>query len=169
MNLRAPNLHFAPARPLTGRRVLAMLIAFFGVVMVVNFAMVKAAISTFGGVDTPSSYEAGRMYKTEEARAAAQASRDWQVSEHLSPSGDSQVLSVGIRDERGAPVTGVDLQAILAHPIDERRDVEIALAEAGPGDFRGRAVVSPGVWQLDLIVSRHGEQLFRSRNRIIVP
>jgi nitrogen fixation protein FixH len=169
MNLRLPSIRFAPAKELTGRKVLLMLVAFFGVVMVVNFAMVKAAISTFGGVDTPSSYEAGRTFKTEEARAAAQNARDWQVDEHLSQSGASQVLTVNINDDRGTPVTGVDVAATLAHPIDERRDVAVALAETGPGAWRGSGVVSPGVWQLDIIVSHDGEQLFRSRNRVIVP
>ncbi len=169
MSLRLPTIRFAPANKLTGRRVLAMLVAFFGFVMVVNFAMMEAAISTFGGVDTKSSYEAGRVFETEVARAAAQQERQWNVVEHVTPSGDEQVLSLELRDADGSPVTGVDVQAKFAHPVDERRDVVVALSETGPGTFHGKGLVSPGVWQLDLIVSRSGEQLFRSQNRIIVP
>ena len=66
-------------RPITGRMVLAALVAFFGFVMLVNIVMVRAAITTFGGVDTPSSYQAGLAFKAEEAEAAAQAARNWTV------------------------------------------------------------------------------------------
>ena len=54
MNLKLPTIA-APRgqKPLTGRSVLFMLIAFFGLVIAVNIVMVRAAISTFGGVDTP--------------------------------------------------------------------------------------------------------------------
>ncbi len=169
MNLRLPAIRFAPAKELTGRRVLAMLIAFFGFIMVVNFFMMQAAISTFGGVDTKSSYEAGRMFEGEVAKAAAQNARDWQVTAQLTPSGTEQVLSVDLTDAKGAPVTGVAVEATLAHPVDERNDVTVALAETDAGVFRGQAVVPAGVWELQLLVVNDGQQLFRSKNRIIVP
>jgi nitrogen fixation protein FixH len=169
MKLSVPTIRFAPAKQLTGRRVLAMLIAFFGVIMLVNFFMMKAAISTFGGVDTKSSYEAGRMFESEVAKAEAQAARDWQVSAHLTPNGAEQVLTVDLGDAKGAPVTGVDVTATLAHPVDERNDVAIALAEVDAGTYRGRAIVPAGVWELNLLVVRGDQQLFRSKNRVIVP
>lgn len=169
MNFRLPTIRFRQPGELTGRRVLAMLVAFFGVVMLVNLAMVKAAISTFGGVDTRSSYEAGLAFKAEEARAKAQRTRDWRVSEHLSASGPSQVLTVDIRDDAGKPVAGMEVAARLAHPVDERRDVTVALSETIPGTYRATAEIPSGVWRLDLAVMRAGEQLFRSQNRVIVP
>jgi nitrogen fixation protein FixH len=169
MNLHLPTIRFAPARELTGRKVLAMLLVFFGLVMVVNVVMVKAAISTFGGVDTRSSYEAGRQFEGEVAKVAAQNARDWRVDESLAPSGDAQVLSVDLHDAKGAPVTGVAVEAKLAHPVDERNDVTVALAEIDAGTFRGRAVVPAGVWEIELLVVRGDEQLFRSKNRVIVP
>lgn len=169
MNLHLPTIRFVPAKELTGRHVLLMLIAFFGFVMLVNFFMMKAAISTFGGVDTKSSYEAGRLFEGEVAKAVAQSARDWQVTETLTPSGNLQMVAIDLKDAKGAPVTGVDVKATLAHPVDERNDVTVALAETGPGAYRGQAVVPAGVWELNLLVIRGDEQLFRSKNRIIVP
>ena len=169
MNLHIPTVRFAPAKELTGRKVLAMLVAFFGVVMVVNFFMMKAAISTFGGVDTKSSYEAGRMFESEVAKAEAQAARDWQVDAHLAPAGQKQELTVTLRDAKGAAVTGVTVQATLAHPVDERKDVAFALAESSPGIYRGQALVPGGVWELNLLVVHATQQLFQSKNRVIVP
>ena len=169
MSLRLPTIRFAPAGQLTGRRVLAMLVAFFGVVMVVNFFMMQAAISTFGGVDTKSSYEAGRLFEGEVAKAAAQSARDWRVDAHLAASGNERVLSVDLSDAKGAPVTGVDVEATLAHPVDERKDVTVVLAETDAGVYRGQAIVPAGVWELNLLVVNGGQQLFRSKNRVIVP
>ena len=54
---------------LTGRTVLVWFVAFFGVVFAVNAILVKAATSTFGGVETTSSYKAGQMFEREVARA----------------------------------------------------------------------------------------------------
>ena len=47
---------------LTGKHVLLCLLGFFGVVFAVNAVLVKAATSTFGGVETSSSYKAGLMF-----------------------------------------------------------------------------------------------------------
>ncbi|HZP21748.1 MAG TPA: FixH family protein [Bauldia sp.] len=169
MSFRLPRLALAPARQLTGRNVLALLVAFFGVVIVINVFMMSAAIRTFGGVDVPSSYEAGRAFEKEVAKAAAQAGRDWRVDEDLSAAGGDRVLTVRILDAGGTPITGVQVRAKLAHPVDERQDVELAMSEEESGVYRGRGLVAAGVWQLELQVDRSGEQVFRSRNRILVP
>jgi nitrogen fixation protein FixH len=171
MTGRPPSIRSRAAageRELTGRHVLIMLIAFFGLVTLVNIAMIGAAISTFGGVDIPSSYEAGLQFKSEEARAAAQDARHWTVTAHVSPSGEEQVLTVDVRDAVGSAVGGIAVNARLVHAIDQRRDVPIALSETGPGAFRGFAAAPAGLWRLDLAVERDGEQLFRSENRVVI-
>ena len=62
-----------PPRELTGRAVLFWLVGFFALVFGVNAVMVKAATSTFGGVETTSSYKAGLKFKDEIAAAERQA------------------------------------------------------------------------------------------------
>ena len=68
------------SRELTGRHVLVGLLVFFGVVFAVNGVLVRAAISTFGGVETASSYKAGLRYEHEVAVAERQDALHWQVS-----------------------------------------------------------------------------------------
>ena len=70
-------------REVTGGVVLLWLVAFFGVVFVVNGIMVKAATSTFGGVETSSSYKAGQMFEQEVAKAERQDERRWQIGGRL--------------------------------------------------------------------------------------
>lgn len=168
MTLRLPHLVPSSPRPLTGRAVLAMLVAFFAVVMVVNVFMMRAAISTFGGVDTPSSYQAGLVFKADEAAARAQAARDWNVTAHLSAIAGGDAIVIDVHDGDGRPVIGADLSVRLVHPIDERQDVDVAMQEIGGGAYRGAAPVELGRRILDIVVARNGETLFRSHNRIVI-
>lgn len=170
MNLKLPTVRMAASdRPLTGRAVLLMLVAFFGLVIAVNVVMVRAAISTFGGVDTPSSYQAGLVFKAEEAAASAQNARGWRVTARLNPSPEAIVATMDIHDAAGLPVAGADVVARLAHPIDERRDVALAVNEIGAGEYRGKGAVASGQWILDIEITKGGERLFRSRNRVVIP
>src|SRR3974390_3498183 len=103
-------------REITGRHVLFSLLAFFGVVFAVNAVMVKAATSTFGGVETTSSYKAGLMFEQEVARAERQDDLHWQIDGKLArnKSGEA-VLDIFARDAKGVPLAGITAQARLAH------------------------------------------------------
>ena len=59
-------------RPLTGRMVLAMLLAFFGVVIGVNIVMVRLASSTFSGIGDKNAYLAGISHNRTLAAARVQ-------------------------------------------------------------------------------------------------
>ena len=50
-------------RELTGRHVLLWIVGFFAVIFAVNGILVRAATSTFGGLETQSSYKAGLMFE----------------------------------------------------------------------------------------------------------
>jgi len=56
MATRATSLDGTGGRPLTGRTVLLCFIGFFGVVFTANFFLVRAAVTSFGGVETESSH-----------------------------------------------------------------------------------------------------------------
>ncbi len=156
-------------RELTGRAVLLWLLAFFGVVFAVNGIMVKAATSTFGGLETQSSYKAGLMFEQEAARARAQDEQHWQVSGHVSRDrvGDA-VLDVEVRDANGKAVSGIIAEARLAHPADERLDHDIDLHWIGGGAFHGIVQAQAGRWDLIVDLLRGGERVFRSRSQVVL-
>src|SRR5271169_6324848 len=66
-------------REVTGWTVLGLMVAFFAVVIGVNAFMAHKALSTFGGVETDSSYRAGQTFERDVAMAQAQDARHWQI------------------------------------------------------------------------------------------
>ena len=154
-------------RELTGKHVLLCLIGFFGVVFAVNAVLVKAATSTFGGVETSSYYKAGLMFEQEIARAEQQDELRWQVDGKIArdKAGDA-VLDISARDAKGTPLTGITAQARLAHPADERLDRVIVLDRTNAGLFHGESQAQPGQWELIVDLYRGEARVFRSRSRV---
>jgi nitrogen fixation protein FixH len=150
----------------TGRMVLIGFVAFFGVVAGVNAIMIHAAISTFGGVETDSSYRAGLAFAREMATVEAQDARHWSVTAKAALEGGATVVEVTARDAAGRPVPNLVATATLVHPTDRRADHAVALVGASAGLFRGETAAAAGQWDLVIELSRDGERLFRSKNRV---
>ena len=163
----AANDNRAP-RPLTGRTVLICLIGFFAVVFIANGIMISAAVSTFGGVETASSYQAGLAFAREAAAAHAQGELHWQVTAHVRPSPGATLVDIEARDAAGRPLAGLTATAHLAHPNDRRSDQAVSLSEGAAGQFRGTASPVVGQWDVVIELARDGERLFRSRNRVVL-
>jgi len=163
----APHAKQKQARILTGRHVLLWLVAFFGIVFAVNGVLVRAAISTFGGVETLSSYRAGLQFEQEVGLVQRQDALHWQVTGKLArDSAGVAVLDVTARDAQGAPLSGLTADARLAHPADDRLDRVIAVRSVAGGVFRGAAQAQPGQWELIVDLYRGDQRVFRSRSRV---
>ena len=120
-------------RELTGKHVLFCLLGFFGVVFAVNAVLVKAATSTFGGVETvellqgrPDVRAGRRQARSSRTRCIGRSS-----GKLARDSAGEAVLDISARDAKGAPLAGLTAQARLAHPADERLDHVIALEPHG--------------------------------------
>jgi nitrogen fixation protein FixH len=154
-------------RELTGRAVLCWLIGFFALVFAVNGVLVKAATSTFAGLETGSSYKAGLLFKSEEALAVRQAALGWHVDGKLSrEKAGEAMLDVAVRDANGVAVSGLSGRARLAHPATSRLDHDVPLSAIGAGTFHGVVAAQPGQWELIIDLDRNGDRVFRSRSRV---
>jgi nitrogen fixation protein FixH len=154
---------------LTGWTVLGILVAFFAVIASVNGVMIYAALSTFRGEVVSKPYERGLAYNRDIEHAREQARRDWRVEAKVARSANgAAALRVVMRDATGAPVTGAAVQATLASPADKKQDVSVALTEVAPGRFEGEAPIAAGWRDLLLIATRKGEEVYRSKNRILI-
>ncbi len=156
-----------PPRVLTGRMVLFYLVAFFGVVFTMNFFMVRAAISSFSGVETESSYKAGLTFEKDVAAAHAQDALHWTVDAAVQhQEGNAAGVIVSAKDAQARPLTGLALDGLLAHPTDRRRDITLTFVETAPGQFRSLTPMPQGQWDLVIEFKRADEAVFRSKSRI---
>ena len=157
-------------RPLTGRKVLLILIAFFGVVIGVNVTMMQLAIKTLPGTEVDSAYSASIGYGKEILAARDQSMRNWRVDAHLARDTDGAAeLEVEARDEGGRPLTGLKFFGTFERPTDKRADLAVALAEVGIGVYRGRLeAIAPGQWDLVLEGDGSTGRLFLSKNRVML-
>ena len=154
-------------KELTGRFVLFCFLGFFGVIVAMNAVLVRAATTTFGGVETASSYKAGLAFKQEIAAARAQQALHWAVDANLiRMSAGGALLSVTVRDRTGVQPAEIALIGRLAHPADALHDRTIAVRAFAPGVFSGAVDAEPGQWDLVIEISRGGARLFRSKSRV---
>jgi nitrogen fixation protein FixH len=160
----------AAPKPLTGTKVLVILVAFFGLVFGVNFTMMKLAIATLPGTDVDSPYAAGLAYEKDIAAAHDQAARKWKVDARIERTIDGgATVRIEARDAGGRPLTGLMFSGRLERPTDKRADLAVELAEVGAGAYRGSAsAVAPGQWDLVLEGDARGTRMFLSRNRVIL-
>ena len=157
-------------RPLTGRHVLFMLVAFFGVVIGVNLVMMRFAIQTLPRTEVDSAYSASLAYEKQIVAARDQNARSWKVDAHVERSGQSgATLQVEARDNNGRPMSGLKFQGRFERPTDRRADLPVTLAEVGIGIYRGSAAsIAAGQWDLVLEGAAAGQRLFLSRNRVLL-
>ncbi|MDE3177843.1 MAG: FixH family protein [Pseudomonadota bacterium] len=148
---------------LTGRKVLLILLSFFGVVFAVNGLMAYDALSTLSGEVDAHPYEDGLAYNGQIAAAQAQAQRGWKVDVQLDPAGPRAAF----RDAAGRPVEGLSVTGRWDAPADMKRDHTFAMRADGPGVYVAPgATAAAGAWDLELVARRDGQTLFRSLNRV---
>src|SRR3984957_11312951 len=160
----------ASPKPLTGGKVLFMLLAFFGVVFAVNAIMAKLAIQTLPGTEVDSAYSARLAYENEIVAAHDQNARNWKVDAHIQrgPNGGA-TLEVEARDHRGLPMSGLNFQGRFERPRDRRADQAVPPAEVASAIYRWSApLIGPGQWDLVLEGVAAGQRKFLSKNRVLL-
>ena len=154
-------------REFTGRAMLGITITFFGVIFAVNAVMVYAATTTFGGLETESAYKEGLAFGRQIEAARTQEALHWQVVAHLSHTNPrSTAITMNVRDQTGAPLSGLDATVRLVHPTDKRFDHAVDMREIAPGSFQGITDLRGGQWDLVIELQRAGKRMFRSKNRV---
>ncbi|MET7242334.1 FixH family protein [Methylobacterium sp. EM32] len=159
-----PMLPAAPFR-LTGRRVLLLLVGFFGTIASADAVLVTSALRTWSGLEVASPYHAGQVYNAELARARAQEARGWHLESAVARAGPGAAVTVSLRGRGDEPLAGKALRARLERPTDARADRVLALAATAPGTYAGGVEALPGgQWRLVVeVVGPDGVELRRER------
>ena len=156
-----------PKRDGSGRWIPWAFVGFFGLVLVVNLAMIWVAFATWPGLTTRSAYQKGLDYNDALAARAAEAELGWRADLRLRPdAARGQVLEVDLQDRHGSFIRDAQVRARLVRPTHEGHDLEVDLPYHTAGTYRASLEV-PLAGQWDVRVSaRRGDAVVRLRERV---
>lgn len=127
---------------ITGRKVLLIAVAAFGVVIAANLALLFSATGTFPGLVVKNSYVASQNWNR---TVAAQRATGWQVSVGY----ETGALGITVGDRDGAPVPGLDVSAVIGRPASQAGDRRLALTERD-GRYVADLDLAPGLWRVEI-------------------
>lgn len=142
-------------KELTGRHVLLIAVAAFGVIIAVNLVLAITAVGSFPGLEVANSYVASQNFDRERH---AQQALGWQVS----PEYRDGRLTLKIADAQGLPAPVRDLRVIVSRPTQKRDDVMPQMRFAG-GLWVADLPLSPGAWVVHLEADAPDGTVFRQR------
>jgi nitrogen fixation protein FixH len=148
------------SKPLTGRKVLLIALAAFGVVIAANMALLFSATGSFSGLVVKNSYIASQGW---DRKATAQQALGWTALAEYR----NGALLVTMTGQDGSPVTGLNVVAIAGRPASDRDDVRLELVEKAQG-YTASLTLAPGGWQVVITGADSGGNSFEAIARLHV-
>jgi nitrogen fixation protein FixH len=133
-------------KQLTGKHVLALLVAFFGIIIGVNLVMAYFANSTWSGLVVANGYVASQSFDKDLAKARAQEAMGWTVGFQQ---GDDRIR-LTFADKEGKKIDGLAITGDLERPVTDKEDQKLAFTPMGSGVYSAPAQLSPGVWEVEV-------------------
>lgn len=147
----------------TGRHMLVIMLAFFGVIVAVNVTMAWFARSSWTGFVVENSYVASQQFNTKMAETRAQNARGWTGRFSL----ENGTVRFGISDAQGGAVVLEAVAITFRRPVDDREDHTIVLAKEGSG-YAGIDDIADGVWIVEIDADANLPSPYREARRIHV-
>lgn len=149
-------------QPFTGWHMLAILVAFFGVVIAVNVTMATYASSSWSGLISKDTYVASQDFNVEAAKA-----RRW-LAEGFK--GEFTVKDKVLEYTLKGPAAKLDhlteISAIFHRPVGDKQDFTIKLKKVSDGFFTAEHNLAVGQWIVDLAAIENGETVYHEAERI---
>ena len=136
-----------------------------GVVVMVNAALVYAALASFPGKTGDAGFELSNKYDAVLDRARREADLGWAVSARTDGFGRPEVILI---DRQGSPLRGALVAASARRPVGAADMHRLEFHEAAAGKYvADTTLTEPGQWDLTLKASAGGREVAATR-RIIV-
>lgn len=149
----------------TGRHMLAIMIAFFGVVIGVNVTLAYFSQSSWSGLVVDDTYRASQRFNkiASEARAIAATG----IRGDLTLSGHD--VRYQLSHPQKGPIEADEVSMVFKRPVGEFQDFDLALTATGDGAFAGEHNLAKGQWIVDITSKFKGQIVFHEAIRRIVP
>lgn len=133
------------AKPFTGKHMLAIMVAFFGVIIAVNLVMVISSARTWTGLVVPNSYVEGQRFIARQADVARQKEAGWTVATTYE---DGRIVFTAL-DGAGKPVALEAVSAFIRRPVGGHDDMSVPLLREGES-YTGTLALGPGMWDITI-------------------
>lgn len=151
-----------PVRPLTGWHVLAMFMAFFGVIIAVNAGLAWKAISTFPGLEVDNGYIASQTF---DADRTAQKALNWTLQHGYDA--EARELRLTFTDAAGAAVDLAALNVLVGRTTESGDDMRPDFMLKG-GVYTAPVSLAQGKWMMMVEARAPGGAPFRQRIDLFV-
>lgn len=152
-----PSTKHSGPKPFTGRHMAIILVAFFGVVITVNFTMARLASQSFGGQVVDNSYVASQKFNTWLDEAEKEKALGWTAQ--ASRQADDK-LAITFAGAAEAAIT-----AVARHPLGRAKSQAFTFDRVADGTYVSREKLAGGRWRLRIEVAAGGQR-FRTEQDV---
>ncbi len=149
-------------REFTGWHMLAIMIAFFGVIIIVNVIMATSAIRSWSGLVVQNSYVASQEFNEKSQLGKEHAALNWKQNLDYKDG----IVSYSLTDANGAPVKALGATAVFRRPVNEKEDQILNLMPAGNNVLTAEAALKDGNWVVEINTYAGLDLPYRQVNRV---
>lgn len=149
-------------RELTGRHVLIIMLAFFGVIIAVNLTNAFLASRSWTGAVAENTHVASRQFNAKAAEAHAQAALGWKARLAIA---DGRI-SYWLTDASGKPVRASSATANMRRPTHAGEDQSITLTLQPDGALSAPVNLRDGLWSIEILAEAGLAQPYRDSRRL---
>lgn len=153
-----------PTRGFTGHHMLAIMLAFFGVIIAVNVTMATLANRSWTGLIVQNSYVASREFNALAEKGREQASLGWTGELTLAEGR----VGYSIHDRGGGTVRMAAASVTFRRPSHEGEDRTVALSARNGAMLTGEAKLGDGVWIVEVVADTGLERPWRDVRRVVL-
>jgi nitrogen fixation protein FixH len=151
-------------RPFTGRHLLFIMLAFFGVIISVNLTMAFFARSSWTGLVVQNSYVASQEFNAKTREARAQTALGWQT--RLEIAGGHITYSLADANDRAVATSGGI--ANFRRPVYAAEDETVELALGQDGSLEAPHRLRDGIWIGEFLIDAGLEHPYRDVRRFVL-
>jgi nitrogen fixation protein FixH len=151
-------------REFTGKHMLAIILAFFGVVITVNLTMATLATTSWTGLVVENTYVASQQFNKKAEEGRAQAALGWTAKLTVA----NGEVRYGLTDAAGKPVALHGVKVLFRHPAYESEDESVVLAPGQGQEFAARHVPRDGVWIVEVDADAGLAEPYRDVRRVMI-
>ena len=152
-----------PVRRFTGRHMVLIMVAFFGIVIGVNVTLAWFATGSWTGLVVPNSYVASQEFNARNAARVRAEAVGWQLAAAV----EAGHLVIRLRDAAGQPLDGVTVSVTAGRPVHEGADRVLTVEPDVPGLYRTAEALAAGEWNLTIDLSRDDGGMTRRLERLV--